>query len=113
MARDDYFVLAYRILAYLYACVKEGAEPDMEYLSYKDPHFDVHEGYWNYVIKHLYRDGHIYGIALVPLIGSKEPGIKYRKLEITPEGIRFLQENPTMSKAADFLRTLKDITPGL
>lgn len=34
VAKDDYFVLAYRLLSYLYGCLKAGEKPDWEYLDY-------------------------------------------------------------------------------
>lgn len=33
MARDDYFVIAAKILDYLYKCLKKGIAPDPELLS--------------------------------------------------------------------------------
>lgn len=33
MAKDDFFVIAFRILAYLYACMKEGGKPDLNAVS--------------------------------------------------------------------------------
>ena len=41
MARNDYYVIAYQILAYLYECLKEGAKPDMEYLSPENKIFNT------------------------------------------------------------------------
>lgn len=32
MAKDDYFVLVYKILAYLYTVLKEGRSPDPQML---------------------------------------------------------------------------------
>ena len=52
MSKDDYFVVVYRILAYLYHCVKNGINPDMEYLTYNTKHFPVCESYWEYIIEH-------------------------------------------------------------
>lgn len=34
MAKDDYFVLVYKILAYLYTVLKEGRYPDAKMLQY-------------------------------------------------------------------------------
>lgn len=45
MAKDDYFVLAYRVLAYLYECLKAGERPDMKYLSFGNRHFPIGESY--------------------------------------------------------------------
>ena len=53
MAKDDYFVLVYRILAYLYYCVKEGVKPDMTYLTYNTEHFPICESYWEYIIENI------------------------------------------------------------
>ena len=37
MSRDDYFVLVYQILAYLYTCLKEGQQADPDYLKPDSP----------------------------------------------------------------------------
>ena len=33
MAQNDYFVIVYRILKYLYDCLKKGEKPEVEYLA--------------------------------------------------------------------------------
>ena len=35
MAKDDFHVIAYRILDYLYECMKKGESPEVEYLTKK------------------------------------------------------------------------------
>ena len=32
MAQNDYFVIVYRVLKYLYDCLKKGEKPEAEYL---------------------------------------------------------------------------------
>lgn len=32
MAQNDYFVIVYRVLKYLYDCLKKGEKPEVEYL---------------------------------------------------------------------------------
>lgn len=49
MARDDYFIIAYRILAYLYVCLKEGVQPDISYISADSPAIGINESYWEYI----------------------------------------------------------------
>ena len=51
MAKDDYFVLAYRILSYLYACFKAGERPDMDCISADVLHIPV--GYWFNIMRSL------------------------------------------------------------
>lgn len=112
MAKNDYFVLAYRILIYLYACLKDGGTPDISVISAEE--LKINDIYWEYVMRHLYTDGFIEGVTLVPMIGRKTPAIKISEsIMITPEGIDFLQSNSAMSKAKEFLKTLKEIIPGM
>lgn len=114
MAKDDYYVLAYRILAYLYLCLKEGEIPDQNYIGPDSETLNISRNYWEYIMAHLYQDGYLEGIALVPTVGKVNPGIKIlRSVMITPKGIEFLQDNSAMSKAREFLKTLKETIPGL
>ena len=114
MAKNDYFLLVYRVLAYLYECVKQGQRPDPEYLTHDTKHFPVNEIYWSYVITNLCQDGYMEGIQLVPILGRKEFGIKgMADIQITPKGIEYLQENSMMKKAAKVLKELQDLAPGL
>ena len=46
MAKDDYFVLVYKILAYLYTVLKEGRSPDAKMLQYDSTLLGVNEPYW-------------------------------------------------------------------
>lgn len=114
MAKNDYHVLAFRILAYLYACLKEGEQPDAEYLKYGTDKFPIGEAYWYYILTNLYTDGYISGVALIPILGRADKGVRLLpNLCITPKGIEYLQENSTMSKAREFLKSIKEIVPGI
>jgi len=114
VARDDYFVVVYRILAYLYACLKEGKDPDIAYISPDSPAIKISQNYWEYIFRHLLADGYLEGVAFVPVIGRAVPEIRIgSNVMITPKGIEFLQNNSTMSKAKDFLKTLKETIPGI
>jgi len=114
MAKNDYFVLAYRVLSYLYACLKEGEPADWEYLNYNTKDFPIGEEYFRYLLEHLLLDEYIEGIVLISRVGTKAKGIKETDgISITPKGIEYLQENSTMKKAAEFLKSVKEIIPGL
>ncbi len=114
MARDDYFVIAYRILAYLYACLKEGKPADISRLNEDSEELNISCRYWEYIFRHLYGDGYIEGVSLLTVAGQQTPAVKIeRSIMITPKGIEYLQENSTMAKAKKFLKDFKDITPCL
>lgn len=114
MAKDDYYVIAYRILAYLYACLKAGEEPDLNYISHESDVIGISLNYWEYIIRNLYQEGYLENVLLVPVIGRKSPEVRLKSnTMITPKGIEFLQNNSTMSKAKEFLKTLKETIPGL
>lgn len=65
MAKDDYFVLAYRILSYLYACFKAGERPDMDCISADVLHIPV--GYWFNIMRSLTEEG-LYCRACFPCV---------------------------------------------
>lgn len=113
MAKDDYHVLVYRILAYLYECLKGGEKPDMEYLQCGSRAFPVNESYWNYIFLHLLDDGYIEGVKSLMLPGVGRCVKLTADIMITPKGIEYLQDNSTMQKAKNFLKGIKEITPGL
>lgn len=112
MAKDDYHVIAYRILAYLYICLKEGEKPDINHIQYEE--MGINQRYWEYIMRHLYEDGYMEGVSLFNVVGKDSTGVKVTKqVMITPKGIEFLQSNSAMGRAKDFLKTLKETIPGL
>ncbi len=110
MAKNDFFVIAYRILAYLYECMKQGVFPDLNDVSYE--RLGIPERYWIDVIRNLYDDGYITGIIIRDSVGGMT-WVAPDNPRITISGIEFLQENTSMSKAKAFLKELKEIIPGL
>jgi hypothetical protein len=106
MAKDDYFVIQYRILKYLYVCLKEGVSPTPELLTAK--HYNINGGYWWYIIGHLLDDELIEDIIEVSLDGGKiYTGMQ--DMKITPKGIAYLQENSLMQKAKKVAKGLIDV----
>ena len=108
MKKDDYFVLAYRILSYLYACFKSGEQPDTEWFG--SDALKIPKGYWVNIMESLYNEGYIIGIAFPSAVGSAD-AVKLINLKITQKGIEFLQENTMMQKAKNFLKEIKEIVP--
>lgn len=114
MAKDDYFVFVYKILAYLYECLKGKKRLDFEYLQPLTKDFPIEESYFNYIMENICQSGYIEGIIVVPILGQSCGNIKYTQaLRITPKGIEYLLDNSMMSKAKEALRILKETIPGL
>ena len=70
MAKDDYFVLVYKILAYLYTVLKEGRSPDAKMLQYDSTLLGVNEPYWAYIMENLQAQGYITGLTVVAAWGG-------------------------------------------
>ena len=110
MANDDYFVLAYRILKYLYECFKAGARADTD--AFGPDALGINNGYWVNLIESLYNEGYITGVAFPIAVGAIRSAKVY-DARITQKGIEFLEDNSRMKKAAEFLRSVKETIPGL
>lgn len=109
MARNDFHVITYRILAYLYDCMKEGMQPDESVISPEA--LGIGKSYWTDVMLMLADEGFIAG-AFTDVQGH--PAYRgIRSVKITRAGIEFMQENSGMQRAWKFLKGLKESIPGL
>ncbi len=62
MAKDDYFVIVYKLLKYLYDCLKASARPKQEALT---PEFyGIEDEYWEYIIRNLYKEHYVSGVTV-------------------------------------------------
>lgn len=110
MSKDDYFVLTYRILRYLYECFKAGERADTD--MFGPAALGINNGYWCNLMESLANEGYLKGIAFSTAVGGIS-GVKVYSVKITQKGIEFLQENSRIRKAAEFLKTAVDIIPGI
>lgn len=110
MAKDDYFVIVYQILSYLYKCLKEGTKIDERLIRYDSPYIKINERYWCYIIWHMQQEKLIEGISFIE---DKTNDIHYpdevARCRITPTGIGYLCDNSFMEKAKKFFKDAKDI----
>ncbi len=109
MAKDDYFVIVFKILCYLYDCLKHGKTPDMEYLSTENKLFPVGVDYWNYIMVHLVEEGYIDHVQIIAPDGSKPFAVLKESVEITPKGIEYLQENSMMKKVFEKVKDVSNL----
>ena len=111
MAKDDYFVITYKLLKYLYSCLKSSIRPSMEILDAR--YFAIEELYWEYIIKHLYNDGYIEGVEFIPVGGASDTIMKiyHDSIGITPKGIQYLEENSIFEKVKAIAKDISAIIP--
>lgn len=107
MSRDDYYVIVYKLLSYLYNCLKKGSPVNIDSLRFAIK-ADINDKYWDYIIKHLYIEEYVEGVNISKFVGYiGEDCIKINKdFMITPIGIDFLNNDPNMEKAEEFLKVL-------
>lgn len=109
MAKNDYFVVVYRILRYLLDCFMSGERAAAE--MFGPDALGIPNGYWTNVMESIINEGYITGAICVSSLGSVS-GIKLINPKITQKGIEFLQENSTMQKVKNALKEFKEIVPG-
>ena len=112
MAKDDYSVIVYKILKYLYARLKKGEPIVSEMLMYDGPLFNINRSYWVYVWSNLSEQGYITGLRNIKVAEGNYIKDQLSGCEITPKGIEYLSENSVMKKIEDRLKEVVDvITP--
>jgi len=111
MAKDDYHVIVYKILAYLYSCLKKGENPEKEYLLCDGALFNINHTYWLYIIENLANEGYIEGLSNIRVGNGYYLNDQLPYCRITPRGIDYLCDNSFISKAKEFLKSVKDIAP--
>lgn len=112
MAKDDYFVIVYQILAYLYQCLKNDIPVDVKVLMPRGKLFSINDNYWKYIITNMYEQGYITGLTMTKVFGGDYPIISdLERSQITPKGIEYLCENSLLEKAKKLLKDIKEITP--
>ncbi|WP_127849713.1 YjcQ family protein [Lacticaseibacillus hulanensis] len=113
MAKDDYFVVMYKILRVLYDALKTGQPVTDE--DFGNLFLALNEQYWNFIVQNMSDDGYITGVYKVkPTISIGETsGIKYHNVKITTKGIEYLFSNSMMERVKNALEDIKSLMPGM
>ena len=114
VAKDDYHVIVYQILSYLYQRLKQGEDVDEAMLQYDSPLFSakINKRYWAYILYNLQKYGLVEGIDMIKLDGLPFPyAARLSRCMITPAGIEYLCDNSFMEKAKRFLKEIHEIVP--
>lgn len=114
MAKDDYHVIVYQILSYLYVQLKAGDPVDPGMISSVSRNYQINEKYWQYIMINLLKDGLIEGIRAEEKQYMDGPMVIIDRLErcqITPKGIDYLVDNSFMKKAGELVSSAANIAP--
>lgn len=111
MAKDDYHVIVYQILAYLYECLKKGKKVNGNMLEATSPIIMVNDNYWKYIICNLLKQGFIENVTVTNVYGGDCIISDLDLAQITPIGIEYLCSNSFMSKAKRFAKDIASIAP--
>jgi hypothetical protein len=110
MAQDDMHVVMYKILAYLYSCMKKGEQPVERHYAHDGDVLSIPYQYWASVMAELSEGGYVKGVTVIEAWGGDRI-VRCPSPSITMKGVEFLQENSTMRKAANFLKETKSMLP--
>lgn len=112
MAFDDMEVIIFKVLTYLYACLKQGKAPRFEDIQSNSRLLDIPEAYWIVVMQEMIRKELIGGVRVIPT--KSGPTFSDNGIHITLEGVNYLSENEGMKKAKKFLgETFLSVVNGL
>lgn len=99
MEKDDYFVVVYKILAYLYITLKEGSHPDALLLQHDSRLLGVNEMYWTYIMENLQEQGYLTGLTVITPWDGNKMIFGLECCQITPAGIAYLLDDYMLDKA--------------
>lgn len=107
MVNNDMYVVMYKIIAYLYDCMKRGEKPRDD--GWSASALGIPEPYWARVVEELTSHGLI-GVVNV-FHGSISTTVVLADPYVTMEGVAFAQENSMMGRARQFLVDAKASIP--
>lgn len=108
MAQNDMYVVMYKIIAYLYDCMKRGAEPSED--GFSASAMGIPEPYWTQIMSELVEHRFVEGVKVERFLGGKSM-VSCFQPRVTMEGVAFAQENSMMAKAKAFLQDAKSAVP--
>lgn len=96
MAKNDMHIVIFRILSYIYSCMKLGEEPVATEYDFRA--LGIPEPYWVQVMCELVSHGFVSGVSVVSTTTGKV--VNCAKPRVTLDGVQYLMENSMMNKAA-------------
>ena len=111
IAKNDYYVIVYRVLMYLYNCLRQDEVVDMQKLTPEYLH--INQRYFEYIFDTLNDEGLILNKAYYEDMLGKH---LESDIMISSKGISFLHENSTIDKVKKSVKGIAVIIsdiPGL
>lgn len=105
-------VVMYKLLAYIYDCMKKGEEPRARAIAHDGDMLSIPYPYWASIVKSMVDRGYVDGFVVTEAMGGDLIVNAYSP-RVTLEGVEFLQENSMMAKALAFLKETKASLPFL
>lgn len=112
MVKDDLHLLMFKVLAYLYECMKGGKHAERECFKAENGFFvdGISQAYLDEVCLILQREGYADGFKAVKTWSDGEIIVSY-DAKITLAGFEYLKENSAMKKVYRYLKEAKDWVP--
>ena len=107
MAQNDMYAVMYRIIAYLYSCMKKGEEPDIS--EWDARAMGIPAQYWAGIVGELVEHGYIAGVEVWR--SGRETKVAPSLPRVTMEGVAFAEENSMMAKARKLLLDMRVLLP--
>lgn len=102
MAKDDYNVIVFKILTYLYAVLKRKTVFDIN--EFKTAIGSIDENYFNDLLEIMQKEGFIDGLIFAHAWGIESIICNdLSDMRITFKGMQFLTENSKMQEVKNFL----------
>ncbi len=110
MAQDDMHVIIYKLLAYLYDCMKKGKSADAAMLDRSGPIFNgIPEKYRCAIISEVSDRGYVTGLSI--FYSDDSPQVLIAEPGITLDGVEYMFENSMMQRALRWLQDVKSALP--
>lgn len=109
MAKDDYYVIVYKILAYLYALLKGTEVFDQDNFDKAIGKKHINEDYLIRVYRMMSEDGLVEKLTFKKAWGNVYiPLFEENEIAITSKGIQYLEENDKMKAVGRYLMEKAD-----
>lgn len=103
MAKDDYDVVVFKILTYLYACMKRKIFFDADTFNATISMKNINENYFADILRMMSEEGLIKGYVYKEAWGGNVITISdLCDLNITSAGIRYIEDNSKMKQIKEF-----------
>lgn len=111
MAKNDYWVIVFKLLTYYYSMMKKGEPINENEISASK--FGISIPYLMDIYRNLFDDGYLTGSYVREDYGLPPEINDFESVRITSKGIEYLEDNSRMKKIYATLKELKEWVPGL